>query len=84
MASASAATTTVIKLGWQAPPAFLNPNVAAYALFFLVALIGVTFTLVVAYHWVRYGHRSPLSIPALALHIFVASGLLLFAASGLP
>jgi hypothetical protein len=84
MASAPAATTTVIKLGFQAPPALFNPDVVAYAFFFVVAFVAVIFTLVVAYHWVRYGHRSPLSIPALALHIFVATGLLLFAASGLP
>lgn len=84
MASASAATTTTIHLGFQASPAFFNPNVVAYAFFFVVAFIAAIFTVVVAYHWVRYGHRSPFSIPALALHIFVASGLLLFAASGLP
>ncbi len=51
---------------------------------FLIAfVIWLLYTVVAAYHWFRYGHRSWLSIPAIALHIFVSGFLMLYMMSGL-
>lgn len=66
------------------PSGIVDPSTLAIALFALVIFLTLAFTFIVAYHWLRYGHRSPLAIPALVLHVFVSFGLVLFAASGLP
>jgi hypothetical protein len=50
--------------------------------FALIFLVWVIYTGVVVYHWIRYSHHSWLTIPALALHVFISTGLFLFAASG--
>jgi|GEM_PF-1163439 len=53
------------------------------AIFAIVFFIWVAYTLVVAYHWFRYGHRSLLAVPLLALHIVVSGTLMLLATAGL-
>jgi hypothetical protein len=49
----------------------------------VIFLIWIVYTLVAAYHWFRYGHRSWIAIPALGVHIFVSGALLLYALTGL-
>lgn len=46
-------------------------------IFFLIFLFWAIYTVVVAYHWFRYGHRSWLAIPAIVVHV-VISGLCIF------
>lgn len=53
------------------------------AIFAIVFFIWVAYTLVVTYHWVRYGSRSFLTVPLLALHVVVSGTLMLLATVGL-
>jgi hypothetical protein len=53
------------------------------AIFSIVFFIWLVYTIVVAYHWLRYGHRSFLAIPLLALHVMVSGALMLAATAGL-
>jgi hypothetical protein len=46
------------------------------------ALVWAIYTLVVFYHWIRYGHSLKAGIPALIIHLVVSGALFLFAASG--
>lgn len=68
------------------PPAFLanlqtdQVISVAFALLFILWLV---YTVVTAYHWLRYGHRSAVAIPALITHIAVSGYIALFAISGL-
>lgn len=41
------------------------------------------YTLVVVYHWIRFGRESWVAIPAIALHIFVSGWIFVFATGGL-
>jgi tellurite resistance protein TehA-like permease len=50
--------------------------------FALVFAVWAIYTIVVFYHWIRYGHSTKISIPALILHVIVSSALFLMAASG--
>ena len=50
-----------------------------FALLFIVWLI---YTAVAAYHWLRYGHRSAVAIPALIVHVMVSWLLAGYAVSG--
>lgn len=52
-------------------------------LFFIILFVWLIYTLVVAYHWFRYGHRSWFAIPAMAMHLFVSGFCIAFALSGL-
>ncbi len=51
--------------------------------FFIIFAIWMLYTLVAAYHWFRYGHKSWLAVPAIALHVFVSGLLIIYIASGL-
>ena len=62
--------------GTVAPGQFL-PIVVAIA-FGLWAV----YTLVAAYHWLRYGRSSVVAIPALAVHVFVSASIAAYALSG--
>ena len=42
-----------------------------------IFIVWAVYTVVVAYHWLRYGHRSWLAIPAVVVHVFI-SGLCIF------
>ena len=46
--------------------------------FLVVFSIWVLYTVVSAYHWFRYSHKSWIAVPALAIHVFVSGFLLLF------
>lgn len=52
--------------------------VIAWAMFVLWAV----YSAVAAYHWLRYGHRSSIAIPALLTHVIISAALALFAVSG--
>jgi hypothetical protein len=51
--------------------------------FFIILFVWFIYTLVVSYHWFRYGHRSWFAIPAIAMHLFVSGFCIIFAISGL-
>ncbi|HEX2792319.1 MAG TPA: hypothetical protein VHO23_01205 [Candidatus Paceibacterota bacterium] len=76
----SAATATSVQIGpaFSAASAYQVVSVAAWVIFILWAL----YTLIAAYHWLRYGHRSPIAIPALVAHVIVSALLALYAISG--
>jgi len=68
-----------------APPAFLqsvNVEQVVSVVFALLFILWALYTLITAYHWVRYGHRSSIAIPALITHVIVSGYLALFAVSG--
>ena len=59
-----------------------DPSLRVY--FFLLAIVvWIIYTLIVCYHWLRYGHRSWFAIPAIVLHIFMSGFFIIFALSGL-
>ena len=58
-------------------------SVAFLLIFALVFLVWLAYSVVVAYHLFRYGHRSLLAVPMLGLHVIVSGGLMLLALSGL-
>jgi hypothetical protein len=60
----------------------LSPAVVFTIVVGLVFLVWALYTIVVTYHWVRYGHRSRVGIPAIIVHLVVSSALFLMAASG--
>jgi len=79
-------TVAVPQLGPSLGPAFsiVDPTAIADALFYLIVALVVIYTLIAAYHWIRYGHRSVAAIPALAIHVAVSLGFIGFALTGLP
>lgn len=72
-------------LGTSSSASFSAPDLSGVlpAIFALVFFVWVAFSLVVTYHWLRYGHRSFLLVPALILHVAVSCVLLLVTASGI-
>ncbi len=68
-------------------PAFgelnVNAEAIAHGLFYIVVTLAIIYTVIAAYHWLRYGYRSVLTIPALAVHIAVSLALVGYASSGL-
>ena len=50
----------------------------------MLAIVWALYTLISAYHWLRYGHRSAVAIPALITHVAVSWLLASYAGSGLP
>ena len=50
--------------------------------FFLIFVGWAVYTVVAAYHWFRYGHRSWLAIPAIGVHLVVSGLCILLIASG--
>lgn len=63
------------------------PNVSIESV--LAVIITIVFiwwaiyTLVVMYHWLRYGRESWLAVPALAVHFLVSGLIFVFATGGL-
>ena len=55
---------------------FLSVILAIIFIFWLV------YTLIAAYHLLRYGHRSLVVLPLLAVHVFVSGWLGIIAVSG--
>ena len=68
------------------PPAFLANITTAQVMsvvFALVFILWAIYTVVTAYHWLRYGHRSAVAIPALITHVLISGYIALFAVSGI-
>jgi len=70
------------------PPSFAAFHVNAGAglewLFYIVFGIWAIYTLVAAYHWLRYSHAPVTALAAIAAHIVVSLALLGYALSGTP
>lgn len=57
---------------------------AVLSLAFLVLfIVWALYTVVSAYHWLRYGHNSAIALPVLVVHVVVSWLLAGYAASGL-
>ena len=52
--------------------------VVLYAVFVFWGLL----TLVAIYHWIKYSHASLITLPAIAVHLFVSFSLIAFTLSG--
>jgi hypothetical protein len=52
-------------------------------IFTLLFIWWVVYTVVVTYHWVRFGRSSWVAVPALAVHLAVSGGIFVFMTSGL-
>jgi hypothetical protein len=52
------------------------------ALFCLVAVIWILYTLVAGFHWFKYGNRTHAAILVMGLHLGVTIALLIFIISG--
>lgn len=76
-------TPSFLSLG--GPDTSFNLDISSVfpAIFAIVFFIWVAYTLVVAYHWLRYGHQSFVAIPMLVLHVIVSGTLMLLATAGL-
>ncbi len=48
----------------------------------IVFVFWVIYTLVAAYHWLRYGHHSVIAVPAIIVHIVVSLTIAAYAVSG--
>lgn len=75
---ATSAPTLIIGPTFSAIDASTVVGVVAGILF----VLWLVYTLIAAYHWLRYGYHSPLAIPALAVHAFVSLAIAAFAVSG--
>lgn len=51
--------------------------------FFLIFLIWAIYTLVSAYHWLRYSNNTTLALSAITAHLIVSAWLALYAVSGI-
>jgi len=60
-----------------------NTATIAFALFWFAVVLVVLYSAIAIYHWTRYGHRSPVAIPAICVHVFISLALIGFAATGL-
>lgn len=68
-----------------APPAFLQyleVGKVISVVFAVLFVIWAIYTLVSAYHWLRYGHSSAVAIPALIVHVVMSWLLASYAVSG--
>lgn len=61
----------------------IDPNQVISVLFAVLFIIWSIYTLVTAYHWLRYGHQSKIALPALVVHVLVSGYLALYAVSGI-
>jgi hypothetical protein len=52
-------------------------------IFLVLFVIWALYTLIAGYHWLRYGHRSIVAIPALIIHVVVSWLLAGYAVSGI-
>lgn len=61
----------------------LDAGSVVAVIFALIFIWWFIYTLVAAYHWLRFGRETWVAVPALALHLFISGWLLLFMTSGL-
>lgn len=60
----------------------IDPRTILSVGFALIFVIWAIYTLVVIYHWVRYGHQSWAAVPAVITHLVVTACILMFMVSG--
>lgn len=59
----------------------IDPSRYLTILFFIVFAVWATYTVIAAYHWFKYGHRSWLAVPAIGIYVFVSGLAILYMAS---
>lgn len=73
-------------VGVSSPLQYFPQIASAYdfvsIIFTVIFLLWLVYTIVSIYHWVRYGHKSWVAVPAVAIHLGVSAFLMLFAAAG--
>lgn len=62
---------------------FVNVSQIISVVFLVLFLIWLVYTIISAYHLLRYGHRSSVTIPALIVHLIMSGFLALYSVSGL-
>jgi len=72
-------TTTSVAL----PVASLPVSQVIPVFFLLVFFVWLVYTLVAAYHWLRYSNNTTLALSALSVHLIVSAWLAVFTVSGL-
>jgi succinate-acetate transporter protein len=87
MTSLPAPSTALVTAPAQPFPNFIAPllqnqTTVLAIVFGLFLAVWFVYTGIVFYHWVKYSHRLAISIPSLAVHVFISIGLFLLAASG--
>jgi len=77
-------TTYAIGPSYELGPIFsaIDPGKVVSVIAWIMFVLWLVYTIVAAYHWLRYGHRSSIAIPALLVHFIVSAALALFAVSG--
>lgn len=60
----------------------INPDQAVSVIFAVAFILWTIFTVISTYHWLRYGHRSSVAIPALITHVVISFFIAVFAVSG--
>jgi hypothetical protein len=60
---------------------FSQPQVLGIV-FILVFFVWAIYTIIIIYHWIRFGHRSTVGIPIIIAHLLISAGLFLMAFSG--
>ena len=62
--------------------AAIDPLKVVSVVAWIMFVLWLVYTIVASYHWLRYGHRSSVAIPAIITHLVVSGALALFAISG--
>jgi hypothetical protein len=62
----------------------LSPNGIWPIVLGVVFTVWLAYTLVMAYHWVRYSHAAVIGYPALFVHLVVSVACMSYALSGSP
>lgn len=60
----------------------IDPLKVVSVVAWIMFVLWLIYTIVAAYHWLRYGYRSSIAIPAIITHLIVSGALALFAISG--
>ena len=60
----------------------IDPAKVVSVIAWVMFVLWLIYTVVAAYHWLRYGHQSSVAIPAIITHLVVSAALALFAVSG--
>lgn len=60
----------------------IDPLKVVSVIAWIMFVLWLVYTVVASYHWLRYGHRSSIAIPAIITHLVVSGALALFAISG--
>ncbi|HWH07082.1 MAG TPA: hypothetical protein VNU47_00970 [Candidatus Paceibacterota bacterium] len=72
--------------GISSPLAFFPEITSAYDLvsiiFTVIFILWALYTLIAAYHWLRFARNSWIAVPAVGAHLFVSAVLMIYATSG--